>query len=42
MNATPAPRLVQQWHVATDASGAHLLLARWVSDSERSDAAGVA
>jgi hypothetical protein len=42
MNRTSAPSLVQQWTVVTDERGAQLLVARWVSDSRRSDAAGIA
>jgi hypothetical protein len=42
MTTTSAPSLVQQWIVVTDERGAQLLVARWVSDSERVDAAGIA
>jgi hypothetical protein len=42
MNSTSTPSLVQQWIVVTDEWGAQLLVARWVSDSQRIDAAGIA
>jgi hypothetical protein len=42
MNTTSASSLVQQWFVVTDERGAQLLVARWVSDSHRIDAAGAA
>jgi hypothetical protein len=42
MTTTSAPSLVQQWIVVTDERGAQLLVARWVSDSRRVDAAGIA
>ena len=41
MNRTSAPSLAQQWIVVTDERGARLL-APWVGDSQRSDAAGIA
>jgi len=35
-------RLIQQWTVVTDERGSESLVARWVSDSAQSDAAGTA
>jgi hypothetical protein len=36
------PSLTQQWFVVTDERGAELLVTRWVTDSARGDAAGIA
>jgi hypothetical protein len=42
MNTTSTSSLTQHWFVATDEHGADLLVSRWVSESARADAAGIA
>jgi hypothetical protein len=42
MERTSTSSLTQLWFVTTDERGAQLLVARWVTDSAQSDAAGIA